>query len=152
MEFYIPGLFLFLISIIFVSIITPKLTPLVVSILSIVFLVYGVYDHYRMFQSEYRLSTWQETLKMYSPAIMIIAIIIVIIYGIFAFFTNGQVPIPNIPDIQIPSANSITNSVMTSFNSVSNSLSNSISNSYNSITNSSGNKKNNISRSFLETI
>jgi hypothetical protein len=80
MEFFIPGLLLFLVSIIISFILAPRFTPLVVALLSIGFLTYGVYDHYKMFAAEYRLSTWQESLKIYAPAIMIAAIIIFIIY------------------------------------------------------------------------
>ena len=75
-----------------------------------------------MFASEYRLSTWQDGLKIYAPAIMIGAILIFIIYAILAFFTKGSVPVPQMPTITAPSENSITNSVMKTVNNVVNSL------------------------------
>ena len=72
MEFFIPGLVLFLVAIAVTAFIVPKATPMIAAILSLVFLTYGVYQHYTLFADEYRLSTWQDGLKIYAPAIMII--------------------------------------------------------------------------------
>lgn len=122
MEFFIPGLLIFIVAIALSFLIAPRTTPLIASLLSIGFLAFGVYEHYKMFASEYRLSTWQDGLKIYAPAIMICAILIFIIYAILAFFTKGSVPVPQMPIITAPSENSITNSVMKTVNNVVNSL------------------------------
>ena len=174
MEFFIPGLLLFLLAVIVSFLVAPRFTPLVVAILSIVLLSYGVYDHYKMFAAEYRLSTWQQSLKIYAPAIMIGAIILFIIYAILAFFTNGSVPVPPIPNITAPNENSATNNVVQSLNKVANGLTNNkndivstVNNTINKVNNNRGNilntvtgntngnknkRNNNLSRSFLETI
>jgi len=178
MEFFLPGLFLFLLSIAVAALIAPKATPLIASLLSIVFLMYGVYHHHKLFAAEYRLATWQEGLKLYAPAVMIFAAVLVILYGVLSFFTSGQVPIPSLPTISLPSANSITNTLTNSMNTVVNSMNNALSlgnngnngnngnkgngGLINSIGNSlglNGNKGNNgnknkggITRSFLETV
>jgi hypothetical protein len=177
MEFFIPGLLLFLLAIGFTFAITPRFTPLVVALLSIVFLTYGVYDHYKMFAAEYRLSTWQQSLKIYAPAIMISAIIIFIIYAILSFFTKGLVPVPPIPNITEPGINTATNQVIQSLNKIGNVLTNTkndilntVNNTINKVNNNRTNimglinntnkennttenkKENNLSRSFLETI
>ena len=119
MEFFIPGLLLFLVSIGFTLIIAPRATPLIAAILSIIFLTYGVYQHYRIFAYEYRLSTWQEGVKIYAPAIMIFAIILYIIYGILAFFTGGIVPVPSVPNVELPTMNDVTSTISNSLNNVS---------------------------------
>lgn len=169
MEFFIPGLFLFLVAIAVSFLIAPKTTPLIASILSIVFLIYGVYDHYTMFASEYRLSTWQEGVKIYAPAIMIIAIILFVIYGILSFFTSGQVPVPSVPNITLPTTNTVTESIVNSISNVANNISNTTNNMLslngeNDLSNENRNKnknnmnksnnknKNTVSRSFLETL
>lgn len=175
MEFFIPGLLLFLVSIAITFIIVPRFTPLVTALLSIVFLSYGVYDHYKMFAEEYRLSTWQQSLKIYAPAVMIAAIIIFIIYGILSFFTTGAVPVPTLPNITEPNVNSLTNAVVNSLNKIGDMVSNKNTNIVNEVNNQinkvntnrnnilglntnkttiTENKKNNnnLSRSFLETI
>jgi hypothetical protein len=181
MQFFIPGIFLFVLAIAITFIIAPRATPLVSAILSIGFLGFGVYEHYKLFAAEYRLSTWQDSLKMYAPAIMISAIIIFIIYTILALFTKGAVPVPPIPNIEVPSANTATdqlvkavntvmntvtntkNDVLTSVNKTINNINKNRTNIFNTL---NGNKinelkenkgenerrNNNLSRSFLETI
>ena len=164
MEFFIPGLLIFLVAICLSFALSPRVTPLIAAILSIGFLTFGVYEHYKMFASEYRLSTWQDGLKIYAPAIMICATLIFIIYAIFAFFTNGTVPVPKMPNITAPSENTITNTVMESVNGILNSLTpNNIKENANNTKENANNenkenkennenKENKMSRSFLETI
>lgn len=176
MEFFIPGLFLFFIAILLTFLIVPRATPLIAALLSIVFLTFGVYEHYKMFAAEYRLSTWQDGLKIYAPAIMIGTIIIFIIYSILAFFTKGTIPVPAIPNITAPNENTITNTVVSSLNTIANTLTNTKNNLVSTVNNtidkvnqnrtnllntitSENNKgtntkknENNLSRSFLETL
>lgn len=171
MEFFLPGLFLFLVSIGITFVVVPKATPMMVSILSLIFLTYGVYHHRTLFASEYRLSTWQEGLKIYAPAVIILSVILFILYGILAFFTSGKVPVPALPNVSIPNTNSLTESLTNTMESIGNSISNttnSVMNLGNSMVNSmTGNKGNNqsgnvnnkakakaenLSRSFLETV
>lgn len=171
MELILPNLLIFLLAIAFTYYIAPHVTPIVAAILAIAFLVYGIWDHYQLFASEYRLSTWQELAKVYSPAIMIGSVILFVIYGIFSFFESGKVPVPALPNIPIfnnTSFNSVNNSLTNFGSSVSNSF-NSLGNSFNSLGNSFSNEANNLlspsnqlsnqnnknknhSRSFLETI
>lgn len=172
MEFFIPGLTIFLLAVVFTFVFSPKATPMIAAILSLLFLTYGVYDHYRMFLPEYRLSTWQQTFSTYSPYIMIGAIILYVIFSMIAFFTGGTVPVPVVPDVpEMPAitntANQITKSLNTAVNSISNSandlmestvntgnsLLNSLNNSLNNSLGLNNNKRNgNMSRSALETI
>ena len=160
MEFFIPGLSLFVITLFVCYFTVPKITPLIAAILSIVFLCAGVYEHYTLFASEYRLSTWQDGLKVYAPAVMIIVIILFIIISIFTFFTSGAVPVPMMPEMA--STNDLKNTIKNSLNI------NSYKNDKNEINdaknerneaknerNEAKNKKNGengIRKSFLETI
>jgi predicted PurR-regulated permease PerM len=162
MEFFIPSILIFLLAIAVSFVLIPRFTPLIIAILSIGFLAYGVYDHYKMFASEYRLSTWQQSIKIYAPAVMIAAICIFIIYSILALFTKGSVPVPNMPNIKAPEANSLAEGIVNSFNKATSAITNTTNNMLNNINKSinEGNKgnnnknknKNNLSRSFLETI
>jgi predicted PurR-regulated permease PerM len=168
MEFFLPGVLIFLSAIAVTYLIVPHFTPIVTMICSIIFLTFGVYHHQQMFATEYRLSTWQEGLKIYAPAIMIVAICLFIIYSIIAFFTGVQVPIPTIPAIEMPQVNTITNSLMNVYNNaedaienVKNDVSNSIDKITNNVTNKPNNKPNNknkppgnngLTRSALEVI
>jgi predicted PurR-regulated permease PerM len=154
MEFFIPGLFIFLIAVLISIFLAPKATPMTAAILAIAFLTYGVYDHYELFASEYKLSTWQEGLKIYAPFIMIGAIIMYSIYGMIVFFTGGAVPVPNIPSIpdmpsmptmnNVPSLNQMTNQMTNTFNDVANSIGNATSNIFSNKGNNGSNFKNSI--------
>jgi uncharacterized membrane protein len=163
MEFFIPGLAVFLFAILITFFVSPHATPMIAAILAIVFLCYGVYDHYRMFVPEYRLSTWQNTYQQYLPHIMIGAIIIYAIVGMLAFFTGGAVPVPSMPNI--PTTESATSSISSRVNTAVNSIKDTASNLMGSNTkkqnglfaslgNSLGlNKKSgNLTRSQLETL
>jgi len=159
MEFFIPGLLFFILTLIFTFYIAPKATPMIAAILSLVFLTYGVYDHYRMFASEYRSSTWQEPLLlMYSPAVMITVLILYVLYGMSALFTKGQVPIPAMPEIPTMqnALNNVTESLSNAANSVANAANDMMNNVMNNGTNSNrrNNNKNasNMSRSFVESV
>ena len=179
MQFFIPGILLFLVAILISFLLAPRFTPLVAALLSLALLTYGVYDHYKMFSAEYRLSTWQDSLKIYAPAIMIGFIALFIFYAILAFFTKGSVPVPPLPNIEQPNINSATNQIMNSLNKIGNVFGNTnntnvINKVNNQINNANKNrnnilglnntettedknentnkKNNNISRSFLEII
>lgn len=165
MEFFLPGIIIFLSAIIITYLIVPHFTPLITIICSILFLTFGVYHHQQMFAAEYRLSTWQDGLKIYAPAVMILAICLFIIYSIIALFTDVKVPVPTMPEIEMPNTSSLTNSVMNLYNNVNESISNAKNNISKSLTNTNTNKnmgaattneanksKNGISRSALETI
>lgn len=144
MEFFIPGLLVLLIAIIISFFVAPKVTPLIAAVASIIFLTFGVYQHYTLFSSEYRLSTWQNGFKVYAPAIMILTILIFIIYAIFAFFTKGSIPIPPMPQMpNIPSANTVSQTFKGSLDNVVESIENVKNNITNTVKNVNANKTNN---------
>ena len=152
MEFFIPGLSLFVITLFVCYFTVPKITPLIAAILSIVFLCAGVYEHYTLFASEYRLSTWQDGLKVYAPAVMIIVIILFIIISIFTFFTRGAVPVPMMPEMA--STNDLNiNSYKNEKNEINDAKNerNEAKNERNEAKNKK-NGENGIRKSFLETI
>jgi hypothetical protein len=151
MEFFIPGLLIFLVAISIAIIIVPQTTPMIAAVLSILFLAYGVYDHYLLFAPEYRLSTWQDGIKIYAPFIMLAGIILFVIYFIFAFFTGGEVPVPK---MEMPAMPEMPE--MPTFNAIKNATNNAINNTVNGTnkksTNTKSNTNNTMSRSLFETI
>ena len=165
MEFFVPGLLFFIVTVLFTFYIAPKATPMIAAILSLVFLTYGVYDHYRMFASEYSSSTWQEPLLlMYSPAVMITVLILYVLYGMSALFSNGQVPVPAMPSLpsapDMPSTsnmyntlNNVTDSLSNAANYVANATNNMMNNVMNNSNRRNDNKNaSNMSRSFVESV
>lgn len=151
MEFFIPGLLIFLVAISIAILIVPQTTPMIAAVLSILFLAYGVYDHYLLFAPEYRLSTWQDGIKIYAPFIMLAGIILFIIYFIFAFFTGGEVPVPK---MEMPAMPAMPE--MPTFNGIKNAANNAANNAVNGTNKKANNAKSNgentMSRSLFETI
>jgi len=139
MEFFIPGIVLFLLFLFIAFYFVPKATPMIAAILSIIFLIYGVREHSKMFASEYRLSTWQDGLKMYAPAIMIIVIIVFVIYSIMAFFTGGSVPVPSMPNVEMPTMNGLATNLTNSLNTAKNTISDGLNFNGNNKGNNKGN-------------
>ena len=172
MEFFIPGMLLFLLFLGLAFYLVPKATPMIAAILSIAFLIYGVRDHAQRFSSEYRLSTWQDGLKFYAPAVMIFVIIIFVIYAILAFFTGGSVPVPSMPDVEVPTMNEIATNINNTINTTANNINrelnlsnkgntntllgsiigNNNTNRRNNNTNKKNNNMNGFRKSMLETI
>jgi hypothetical protein len=177
MEFFIPSLFIFLIAAVVSFAILPRFSPIIISLLAIALLIFGIYHHYKMFKDEYKLSTWQQSLKLYAPAIMIGGILLFIIYAILSFFSGPSVPMPSInlptvpelPEIKnIPSAatetvvdfkNNVTNALSNTAKRIKNMTENITANNKSNNTKTNGNNANNkankgenLSRSFLEVL
>ncbi len=144
MEFFIPGLLLFLLFLAIAFFVVPRATPMIAAILSIIFLTYGVYEHYQLFAAEYRLSTWQESLKIYAPALMIAAIIIFIIYFMLSLFTGASVPVPSMPNVDLPTMNEIATNISNTYNNATNAITNGF--------NTNANKNKNNNNSLINTL
>lgn len=118
MELFLPSLFIFLLSAAVVIAIVPRLSPILIVLFAGVLLAFGVYHHFSLFWNEYRLSTWQEQLKIFAPGIMIAAIIVYLLIAIISFFTGAKVPAPSMPSIVLPPANTATNMVTSTINNI----------------------------------
>lgn len=172
MEIFIPSLIVFFIALAITFFVAPRATPVMAGIMSLIFLAFGVYDHYTMFETEYRQSTWQTGLRIYAPAVMIFAIFVFILLSVVFFFTGGSVPVPsvpnmnmNLPNITLPTMNTVANNVSNLFNDAANNVANVANNVANNVLETaneavntlqgnhlSNKSKGNTSRSFLETI
>lgn len=166
MELFLPSMLVFLLVTIVVFFILPKLSPMIIAFLAAALLAFGIYHHFTIFWSEYQQSTWQEQLKHFAPGIMIGFIIIYIIFSLIMFFTSGEVPVPRVPNIELPPANTATNVITSTINNAlqaitpNNMKTNGNTNIGNNLnrgntennTNKNKNKNNNLTRSFLATI
>jgi hypothetical protein len=166
MEFFLPGLLFFILTVFLTFTFAPKVTPMIAAVLAIVFLMLGIYDHQDRFGAEYRLSTWHSELKIYGPFIMMGAIILYTIYGMVAFFSGGNVPVPSLPNVSTTdisnAVGNLSTSITESVNSAANTLYNNAANISNNVNanlfgyNNNGsakkNNKNNFSKSFIEAL
>ena len=116
MELFLPSILVFLLVTLVVMYLLPKLSPLIIVSLAATMLAFGIYHHFTLFWNDYRQSTWQDQLRLFAPGIMLTVILVYVIFSIFMFFTWGQVPVPSIPAVQLPSANTATNAVTSAIN------------------------------------
>lgn len=117
MEFFLPSLFILALAAIVVFVVFPKLAPTVLAGLALLLLAIGVYQHAKFFESEYRLSTWQDGLVAYSPYIMIGGLLLVVLFFLL-YLLPGRAPnMPQIPNqLELPPANTATNVVTEAVN------------------------------------
>jgi branched-subunit amino acid transport protein len=119
MEFFLPSILFLLVACGIVFFVIPRFGPLVLAIVSLILLGLGVYNHYSLFQTEYRLSTWQMGAVAYAPYIMIGALVLSIILYLFylapvgANANNGSAP-----SMTLPSAESATNPITSGINTM----------------------------------
>lgn len=163
MELFLPSVLVFLLAAGIVIALLPRFSPLIIVTLAIALLFVGTYHHFQIFWNEYRQSTWQDTLKIFAPTLILLAIFVYLLFVILSFFTGGSVPVPPMPNIQMPTAETATNAVtaainrsMNAVNNASNSVTNIISNNVNTNRGSNNNQGRAANagptRSFLATI
>lgn len=92
------------------------MSPLIIVLLSAGLLGFGIYHHFTLFWDEYRQSTWQDQMKLFAPGIMLVVIVLYVLFALLTVFTGGQVPVPSLPNIELPSAESATNAVTETIN------------------------------------
>jgi predicted PurR-regulated permease PerM len=166
MEFYLPSLAVFFLVMILLFTVVPRLSPFIMTSLAAVLLAFGIYQHKNMFADEYRLSTWQQSWKVFAPGIFIGAVIIFILYSIVTVFSGVEVPVPSMPNVAVPPAETATNAVTSTLNNISSGLSNitsnitgaaasaanTVANAVTNAANAAVNAPKNLRRSFFEVI
>ena len=128
MELFLPSILVAILASLIVIFLIPRLSPILIVIIASILLYVGMTQHFSMFWDEYKQSTWQQNLKLFAPGIMIAAIVIFVLYGILSFFKGGIVPIPSMPAMEMPSANTATNPVTAAINTVMNTVHNAVNN------------------------
>jgi ABC-type transport system involved in multi-copper enzyme maturation permease subunit len=117
MEFFLPSLFILALAAIVVFVVFPKLAPTVLAGLALLLLAIGVYQHAKFFDSEYRLSTWQDGLVAYSPYIMIGGLLLVVLFFLLYLLPGRAPSMPDIPNqLELPPAKTATNVVTEAMN------------------------------------
>lgn len=96
MELFIPSLVVLVVAAVIIFLILPRLSPYILGVLAIAFLVAGVIQHYSMFPYEYRTSMISESLKQYSGFVMIGAMIFGLL--IVLMWSFGLSP-PSVADV-----------------------------------------------------
>lgn len=117
MEFFLPSLFILVLAGIVIFVVLPRFAPAVLAGLALLLLAIGVYQHAKFFESEYRLSTWQDSLVAYSPYIMIGGLLVVLLFFLLYLLPGRQAKMPEGANtLQLPPANTATNVVTEAVN------------------------------------
>jgi len=90
MEFFIPSLIAIILSAAIVMFVLPRLSPVVLGVLAIVFLIISVQQHYSFFSTEYRQSTWQMPLMQYAPYVLLGGLTLFLLFFIVNFIGTGS--------------------------------------------------------------
>ena len=112
MEFFLPSILFLLISAAIVFFVIPRFGPLVLAVVSLILLTIGMYNHYTLFQNEYRASTWQLGLVAFAPYIMIgVVIVMIILYLTYLLPSGATSSVPNVKTntINLPPPETATN-------------------------------------------
>jgi S-methylmethionine-dependent homocysteine/selenocysteine methylase len=121
-------------------IVIPNFSPLIIVIVSAILLTASTYQHFQFFWHEYQQSTWQTTLKIFAPGLIIVAVFLYIFMVGGSFIMGGTVP--KMPEIELPPASTATNAVTSAINNSMSAVSgaaNSLANAGASVANSIGN-------------
>ena len=108
MEFYIPSLFIVLIAAIFLVLVLPQLSPLVLTVVCSLLLVWGLANHYTLFSNEYHNMNWTNTATIAGPYVILFLVIGLSLGYIILVFTRKRFTSNNSP-MNIPPPESATN-------------------------------------------
>ena len=114
MEYYLPSLTAAVIAFIIIMYLFPKFTPVVLAFFAGAALVYGVYNHYRMFGAEYSMMTWVDSARASAPTVMVGSVIIFIIGYLLFMARSGRSA--SMPSPSYASANTATNPATNAIN------------------------------------
>lgn len=89
MELVLPSLLLLIVAAIFAYAVIPNFGPLTLAVVSLIALVAVAVHHSYMFETEYRLSTWQKGLGQYSPFIALGLVLLLSIGFLLQMYSWG---------------------------------------------------------------
>lgn len=90
MELFIPSILALLVAAIVVMYLLPRLSPVVLGVLALIFLGLAAWNHYTFFGSEYQISTWQLPLVQFAPYILIGGLVLFMLFFIINFIGTGS--------------------------------------------------------------
>jgi hypothetical protein len=111
MIFYIPSLFILLLSAVFIFAFVPNVTPVLLAIIAIASLAFALYHHNNLFFNEYKNMNWTNTAGMAAPYIVVGTIILLSIGYILLLVTSGKAPSLPTFSTSIPPPSTATNSL-----------------------------------------
>ena len=111
MEFYIPSLFIILLAAIFLVLVVPRLSHVVLIVLCSLLLVWGIANHYTLFVTEYHNMNWTNTAVIAGPYVILFLVIALSLGYIILLFTKNRSVSESEERMNIPPPESATNYV-----------------------------------------
>jgi len=111
MEFFIPSLFIVLLAAIVLVVIVPKLSPVVLTTVCSILLVWGLANHYTLFSKEYHNMNWTNTAVIAGPYLILFLVIGLSLGYIILLFTRKSFSTSQSPPMNIPPPETATNYV-----------------------------------------
>lgn len=90
MELFIPSLVAIILAALIVIFLLPRLSPIILGVVALIFLVLAAYQHFTFFSSEYANSTWQLPLVTYGPYLLLGGLVLFLIFFIVNFIGTGS--------------------------------------------------------------
>lgn len=124
MELFIPSLLAILIAAGIVMFLLPRLSPVILGVLALIFLIAAAWHHYTFFGSEYQISTWQLPLVQYAPYLILGGLILFMIFFIVNFIglspSQAAAPVAAMNESVNKAANAAAEGVKNAINRVAN--------------------------------
>ena len=76
MQLFLPGLVTIIVAGVFIFFVIPRVSPILIFIISLIFLFIMIQSHYSMFKNEYKLISWRDQLSVFATPILISIIVI----------------------------------------------------------------------------
>ena len=111
MEFYIPSLFIVLLAAIFLVLLLPQLSPMILTVVCSLLLVWGIANHYTLFANEYHNMNWTNTATLAGPYVILFLVIGLSLGYIILLFTRKRFTSSPSPQMNIPPPETATNYV-----------------------------------------
>jgi hypothetical protein len=86
MQLFLPGLITIIVAGVFIFFVIPRVSPILIFIISLIFLFIMIQSHYSMFANEYKLTSWREQLSVFASPILISIIVIGLVFAASELF------------------------------------------------------------------
>lgn len=111
MEFYIPSLFILLLVAIVLVLLLPQLSPMILTVVCSLLLVWGIANHYTLFANEYHNMNWTNSATLAGPYIILFLVIGLSLGYIILLFTRKRFTSSPPAPMNIPPPETATNYV-----------------------------------------
>ena len=86
MQLFLPSLVTIIVAGVCIFFVIPRVSPILIFIISLIFLFIMIQSHYSMFKNEYKLTSWREQLSVFASPILISIIVIGLVFAASQLF------------------------------------------------------------------